>query len=205
MKFEPKHLKSFWNKKNILLVSLCLLLVIGVGGTLAWLTGYDGSVEYPFEGAFVDCSVDEQFDGTTKSNVRIQNTGTVDAYFRATYTINWVKDGTEDDETPEVYRIAPKEGQDYTVSINTAEWYGMYDGYWYRFSYPSFLSVKAGEYSPVFIQTLTDNGTAPEGYHLQVNILAEAIQSTNDDAEPAFMDTWWKTYGQSQSRPEKVQ
>lgn len=201
MKLRPKHIRSFWSKKNILLVSLCVILIATAGLTVAWLTEYD-TVNFEFPGARVDCQVTETFNGTEKSNVKIQNTGSVDAYFRATYTVNWVKDGTGvNTVAPVMYPTAPKEGVDYTLSVNQNDWSVMGDGYWYRVTNRQFITVKAGETSPVFITTLTDKQTAPEGYHLQVNVLAEAIQSTNSDTEPAFMDTWYETYQYSQSTP----
>lgn len=196
MKIKPKHLKSFWNKKNILLISLILSVVLFAGVTVAWLTGYDNDVDYLFEGAIVDCGVEETFNGSVKSEVVIKNTGNVDAYFRATYTVNWVKDGTQNG-TPVVYPKAPAEGTDYTVSLNN-QWINYGDGYYYWIA----AEVAPNATSPVFIHNLTDNNTAPEGYHLQVTVLAEALQATGGD-EKSFWDTWGTTFQTSQSHPSK--
>ena len=205
MKLQPKHLKSFWNKKNILFVSLCLIFVIGIGVTTAWLTGYDGDVHYAFQGAFVDCEVVEEFTqgSTVKSNVRVKNTGNVNAYFRAAYTVNWVKNGTENSDSPVVYGTAPQENINYTIvhgsDYNAGGWFGQYDGYHYYIGQP----VKPDDESSVLIQTLTYLGGAPAGYHLQVTVLAEALQET-PDSEDAYYETWYKTQTSSQSRPTKA-
>ena len=193
MNLQPKHLKNFWTKKNILFVSLVLIFAIGLGVTTAWLSGNDGPTNYVFEGAFVDCAVEEQFDGTTKSNVCIENTGNVDAYIRATYTVSWVKDGTGvNNVVPVVYHTAPQEGTDYAITYGSG-WSMSTDGYVYYNS-----AVSPEEFTTNVINSLTDKGTAPAGYHLQVTVLPEAVQA---EGANAFGATWGTTQNLAQVRP----
>ena len=74
----------------VLVVSLLAMMLVVAGGTLAWLTAQD-SVTNTFTPAEVSCAVEEDFDGTTKSNVNVQNTSDVPAYLRVklvTYRVN---------------------------------------------------------------------------------------------------------------------
>ncbi len=191
MKLKPKHLKPIWNQKNILFISLVLVFSITLGVAVAWLSGRAGDPAYLFEGAFVDCEVVETFDGTVKSNVQVKNTGNVDAYIRATYTVNWVKDGTQN-ATPLLYHEQPQVGTDYTISYGSG-WTLSNDGYFY---YNQVITPEA--LTGNFIANLTDNGTAPAGYHLQVTVLPEAVQA---EGVNAYQAAWGITKNSPQVRP----
>ena len=74
-----------------LLIALLLFSALAVGGTVAWLTANTGNVANTFTPSNVACSVTENFDGTTKSNVNVTNTGDTEAYIRVklvTYRVN---------------------------------------------------------------------------------------------------------------------
>lgn len=72
-----------------------MLIGAVVGSTVAFLVTKTAPVENKFTYASVSCTVSESFNGTTKEKVQIQNTGTTDAYIRATYVVNWLnKDGS---------------------------------------------------------------------------------------------------------------
>ena len=74
-----------------LMICLALLAGLAVGGTLAWLTSSTGSVVNTFTVGNVEGEVEETFDGTTKKNVNVTNTGDVDAFIRVklvTYRVN---------------------------------------------------------------------------------------------------------------------
>lgn len=187
MNVKPKHLKAFWNRKSMLFVSLLLIFVVAVGTTTAWLTSNDGPVSYQFEGAFVDCQVLEDFSNNVKSNVRIENTGNTSAYIRAFYVANWVN------EEGDVYPVKPKAGTEFALSTG-GSWTGYTDQYYYYDS-----PVEPNEETPVFIVSCTQTVTPPEGYHLQVTVLAEAIQALpNTDV---VAEAWWNTRNQAQTKP----
>ena len=80
-------------KKGILLLAAAMLiLVCGVGSTLAYLATQTGQVQNTFEPAYVRSSVIEESwnDGNlVKSNVTIKNTGNVSAYIRAAIVVTW--------------------------------------------------------------------------------------------------------------------
>lgn len=95
-KYEPKHLQHKRKRRRnnrawILLLSFLMLVVTMVGGTLAYLVTNTDPVTNTFKPSFVDCKVTENFNGSTKSNVNVTNTGDIDAYIRVklvTYRVN---------------------------------------------------------------------------------------------------------------------
>ena len=94
-----------------LLIALLLFSALAVGGTVAWLTANATPVENTFTPSNVACSVTEKFDGTTKSNVNVTNTGDTEAYIRVklvTYRVN--EDGNHIGGTAEIPAFTPGEG-----------------------------------------------------------------------------------------------
>ena len=82
------------NRATVLLMAILMLIGVVAGSTVAYLIDTTGQVANTFEYAKVSCEITENFDKTTKSNVQVKNTGTTDAYIRATYVVNWLdKDG----------------------------------------------------------------------------------------------------------------
>jgi hypothetical protein len=95
-KYEAKHLQRRRRRRNsrkagTLLLSLLLVVTLAIGGTVAYLTTHSDPVQNNFKPSFVDCEVTENFNGTTKSNVNVTNTGDTEAYIRVklvTYRVN---------------------------------------------------------------------------------------------------------------------
>lgn len=94
-KYEPNQVekKHRWSSKKagILFLSLLLIAVLQIGGTLAYLVANTESVVNTFTPSKVKSEVIENFDGTYKTNVNVTNTGDVDAYIRVklvTYRVN---------------------------------------------------------------------------------------------------------------------
>ena len=167
-------------KKIITLLALVLLLTLVITGTVAFLATGTNSIVNTFTPSHVTTQVVETLDGNTKSDVMIKNTGDTSAYIRATYVVNWV------DSNGNVYAAQPVAGTAYTVSVNETDWtQGTTDRYWYCDSV-----IAPGNMTPVLINSIAPvDGKAPEGYTLQVTIIAEGIQSTGmgaTDAQAAF-------------------
>lgn len=175
-KFEahtPKRVRAHRQRKPVtLLVSLLLLLGIAIGSTVAFLATRTAAKKNTFTPAKVSSQVTEDFDGTTKSNVAVKNTGDIDAYLRATVNITWMKDENTADQT--VSAKVPQEGVDYTITYADTGWTRDSDGYWYYLT-----PVAPGESTGTLIKTCTQlpGAEVPEGYHLSVEIIASAIQS----------------------------
>ena len=93
-KNEAKHLqrrRRISRKTGTLLLSLLLVITLAISGTVAYLITNSNPVKNNFKPSFVDCEVTEKFNGTTKSNVNVTNTGDTEAYIRVklvTYRVN---------------------------------------------------------------------------------------------------------------------
>ena len=70
--------------KKIALLVLAFLLIASaaVSGTLAYLVADTVDVKNEFTPSNVACKVTETFDGNTKKNVNVTNTGDTEAYIR---------------------------------------------------------------------------------------------------------------------------
>ena len=167
-------------KAPVALVAILVLLCCAVAGTVAFLVTKTDSVVNTFTPSKVTTYVEEEFNGQTKSNVKIQNTGDIDAYIRVAVIVNWA------DASGNVYGEKPVEGTDYTISYNKTvqadggQWIEGSDGYWY-YTKPVAPSTEDNpQYTGVLIKSCEPAGQAPAGYDLQVTILADGIQSKPD-------------------------
>ncbi len=164
------------NKLAILFIAVVMLIGAVVGSTVAFLVTKTAPVENKFTYASVSCAVEETFNGTTKENVQIQNTGTTDAYIRATYVVSWLnKDGSiapvPQGTTPDGYTLSISENPDNAWTKGT-------DGYFYYLK-----PVAPGEFtkdgSLVYCSVVYPENAE---YTLSVEILATAVQSTPANA-----------------------
>ena len=154
--------KSRKNKKPaILIVSLIILLVAVVGGTEAYLQATTDSVTNTFTPAKVTIEPTESVDGTTKSDIKFQNTGNVPVYIRATLAVYWKdKDG---DIVPQ-----PDGGQVEGGAVESG-WTQVGDLYYYK------SQVAPGDWTGVMLSAITV--TCPDGYTCHIDVYSEAIQA----------------------------
>ena len=167
------------NRTAVLLVAIILLISTAVGATVAFLTTKTEPVKNTFEYAKVSCEVTEWDDMYARRCVQVRNTGTIDAYIRATYVVNWV------DASGRIAASVPA-GYSYTLTENPdSSWKKGKDGYFYYLT-----PVAPNDSTPGSL--LTCMATYPDNpeYTLSVEILAEAIQST---PESAVADAWGVT------------
>ena len=164
-----KKVSKRTTKSIALLSSLALLLMMTVGGTLAYLVAQSETLTNTMQSSEVECEVIKE-DGSFS----VKNAGDIKAYLRAAVVVNWA--GEEGNSANTVYGNAPK-ASDYTLEI-ASEWVKGADGYYY---YPTKVApseVKA------FITSygISDVAEAPLGYALQVEVLAQSIQALPDEA-----------------------
>ena len=153
----------------VLLIAVLLLISTAVGSTAAFLVTKTEPVEENFAYAQVSCQVTQ-----SGNALGVQNTGTAQAYIRASYAVNWLDvDGNIAAAVPEGYSCDPVENQD--------DWTEGWDGYFYC-SAP----VDPGDETP---SLLTCSPSYPEdpAYTLSVEVVAEAIQSNPAEAAE---DAW---------------
>lgn len=157
------------NKKRLwLTVSLVLLLTVAAGTTLAFLATGTNPIVNLFMPSRVTCQVKEAFDGVTKENVSVRNTGDTTAFIRAALVVTWK---TPDGST--VLAQKPESGTDYTLTLaEETGWIQGGDGYWYYSD-----AVAPGENTGLLIEQCKPL-TQKEGYVLSVEIVASAVQSS---------------------------
>lgn len=152
----------------VLLIAVLLLITTAVGSTAAFLVTKTGPVEESFAYAQVSCQVTDA--------LAVQNTGTAQAYIRASYAVNWLDgEGHIAAAVPENYSCDP---------VENPQWEKGGDGYFY-YLYP----VDPGDETPSLLTCSPSYPENPE-YTLSVEVVAEAIQS--DPAEAAA-DAWGVT------------
>lgn len=147
----------------VLLIAVLLLITTAVGSTAAFLVTKTEPVVEDFAYAQVSCQVTR-----SGSALAVQNTGTAQAYIRASYAVNW-RDGEG-----KIAAAAP-EGYSYDLEKGI-QWEEGGDGYFY---YPA--PVDPGGETP---SLLTCSVLCPENpkYTLSVEVVAEAIQSNPAEA-----------------------
>lgn len=146
----------------VLLIAVLLLITTAVGSTAAFLVTKTKPVVEDFAYAQVSCQVTD--------TMGVKNTGTAQAYIRASYAVNWLDgEGIIAAVTPEGYSCD-------LVKDPQGAWVDGGDGYFY---YPD--PVDPGGETP---SLLTCSVLCPEDpkYTLSVEVVAEAIQSTPAEA-----------------------
>lgn len=152
-------------RKTALILSLCLIFALAVGTTFALLKANTDPVENTFTAAKSGTDIVEKLDGSQKKSIVVQNTGTAVSYVRVKLVMNWV------DENGNV----SAEPVNITPSI-TADWFEQGGIYYYK------MPVAANGETTNLLKTPITQGAAPEGYHLEVTVLAESIQAAPSKA-----------------------
>ena len=144
----------------VLLIAVLLLITTAVGSTAAFLVTKTEPVEEAFAYAQVSCQVTD--------TMGVKNTGTAQAYIRASYAVNW-----RDEEG----KIAAAEPEGYSCDLEKGlQWEEGGDGYFY-YSAP----VAPGGETPSLLTCRVSYPENPE-YTLSVEVVAEAVQSTPAEA-----------------------
>ncbi len=152
-------------RKTALILSLCLIFALAVGTTFALLKANTEPVTNTFTAAKSGTDIVEELDGNQKTSIVVKNTGTAVSYVRVKLVMNWA------DESGNV----SAEPVNITPSI-TADWFEQDGIYYYK------MPVAAEGETTNLLQTPITQGTAPEGYHLEVTVLAESIQAAPSTA-----------------------
>ena len=164
-------------KVNVAVIAVLFLCIIAgtVGGVYAYLTAKTDPISNEFVPAKVSCLVEEDFAEGVKSNVKVRNTGNIDAYIRAVVVATFVS------EDGKVLATAPKESVDYFIQWGDDGWIKGQDGYWYHTK-----PVKPEETTVPLIESAYEL-SVPDGYRLHLQILATGVQS---DPAIAVQEAW---------------
>lgn len=187
--YKGKRLKQEknrrWQKSKAMLVSLLLIIGVTISGTLAYIVADSGPVNNTFTPSEVTTKVVETLNGTTKEEVKIQNTGDTTAYIRAAVVITW------QDEDGNVLGEKPVAGEDYTIEYATtieqgaARWIKGADGFYYwtspvlsddedAFNCHTDVLINSCEAENIKV-IVTGEDTVT--YHLAVEVIGSGIQS----------------------------
>ena len=169
----PAHGKALrTGRLTTMVIATVLLLALAIGGTVAWLSTKSAPITNTFLPSHVSCSVTEEFNGTTKRNVNVTNTGNIDAYIRVklvTYRVN--KDNQH----------IGGEAQIPTFTLG-AGW-AYHEGYYYYT-----LPVAPGEQPKTNLtdsMKLVGSYDDADGGKQVIEVMAEAIQSVPENAVKA--------------------
>lgn len=162
-------------QQGLIIAVVAILCSIIACATIAFVFMNTEPLKNTFTDAYVACEVLETFDGTTKTDVTVKNTGEVQSYIRAKVVVTWMSA----DKT-KVTALKPVDDTDYVITYADetnadTNWEKGSDGYWYYK-----LPVDVGKETEKLIEScsLKPGVTAPDGYYLSVEIVASSIQST---------------------------
>ncbi len=166
---------------NATIISVVLILTLAVGGTIAFLSTKTDPVVNTFNPSQVTCSVEENFDGTTKTNVNVENTGDIPAFIRVklvTYRTN--------DQGQHIGGTASLPA----FTLGTG-WVKCGDYYYY--TCPVAPGATPAD-SLAEVIKLTENYTDVDGGHQSIDVIAEAIQA---GPEAAVKAAWGDNFSMS--------
>ena len=155
-------------KPFLIAFCVCILACAAVSGSLAWLISAPGPVVNEFIPGEVTIQVDETFDGSTKSDVSIENTGNVPAYIRVALVPAWVDDEGNIAAKPASLKL----DCDITWGDNFNQfWFEGTDGFYYCKTV-----IEPDESTPILIKSCTVKGEGHE-YDFELQVIASAVQS----------------------------
>ena len=178
-RISPK--KRHWAPFVVILAVAALVATIG--GTMAWLTASPNGLTNTFTPAKIYAEVQESFNGTTKSNVKVYNGYTDEnnnkhnsdapVYIRVALVPTW-----QDDSNTAV--AIPASLSDLNITFGSDKWVLSSDGYYYYTE-----KVAAGGATEALITSAVVNADSAgyqAGYHMNLQVLAQNIQAEPDEA-----------------------
>lgn len=179
-------------KPFLIAFCVCILACAAVSGSLAWLISTPEPVVNSFIPGVVTIEVDEKFDGSTKSDVSIKNTGNVPAYIRVALVSAWVDDKGN---------IAAKHASLDDCNITRGD---DFDQFWFKgtdgFYYCKTVIEPEGS-TPILIKSCTVKGEEHE-YDFELQVIASAVQSLPTTTVEAV---WPVVVGTDGTLAEKIQ
>lgn len=153
-------------RKRILAVvlSLMLLIIIGVGATLAYFASASGPVINTFQAGSVGAKIHEKISSNTKTSITVENTGDSPVYVRVRLISYWKK-GSD---------IAPKSSA-LSVSENANKWKKIGEYYYYT-------APLAGGATTENLLSSGISMTTEDGYTQVVEVLVDTVQASPADA-----------------------
>lgn len=161
-------------RKAALILSLCLIFALAVGTTVALLKANTAPVTNTFTAAKSDIKINENVENGKKSSIQVENIGTATSYVRVKLVMNWVSD--DDSKTISATPV------NISVNYDKTNWFEQ-DGIYYYTTPVGPKDLTAN----LLKDPITQPEGAPDGYHLEVTVLAESIQAA---PSKAVTDSW---------------
>lgn len=171
-------------KRICLLGVIVCMTLLCVQPTVSYLTALTTETVNPFHPGNVTVTVEENFNGSIKTNVKVRNSGTADAFVRVKATAGWY--------TAEGSLAAVPVAGTYTCS--TGSGWVLSGGYYYCTS-----PIAAGSATPVLFTSVQPDFDAIasderyDGLYFHFDILTDAVQAegTDDTTENAIVVEAW--------------
>ena len=188
--YEGKRALRRWPKWLPVVAALALATAVTVGGTLAWLSTHTNAVTNTFTMGDVKPQVSENFDDkTVKKDVRVGNQGNVAAYIRVALVPTW-EDGEGNVKAASLKDLDIKWGEGSGSETDSENgWIKIGEYYYYQSPVPGMVDDKMS-YTNFLIKEAKVTGDEPEGYHMNLQIIADSIQAA---PETAVETTWGVT------------
>lgn len=166
-------------RKAALILSLCLIFALAVGTTVALLKANTAPVTNTFTAAKSKITIEEKTDDGIKSEIYVKNEGTATSYVRVKLVMNWVSD--DDSKTISATPV------NITVDYDNTKWFEQGGIYYYKTPVAP-KDAETGNVTSNLLKTPIEQPEgAPDGYHLEVTVLAESIQAA---PSKAVTDSW---------------
>ncbi len=166
-------------RKTALILSLCLIFALAVGTTVALLKANTAPVTNTFTAAKSDIKINENVENGKKSSIQVENIGTATSYVRVKLVMNWVSD--DDSKTISATPV------NITVDYDNTKWFEQGGIYYYKMPVAPKDAATGNVTSNLLKTPITQPEGAPDGYHLEVTVLAESIQAA---PSKAVTDSW---------------
>lgn len=161
-------------RKAALILSLCLIFALAVGTTVALLVAHTNAVTNTFTAAKSGTHIEEVTEDGEKSSIQVENIGTATSYVRVKLVMNWVSN----DDSKTISATPVKIMVDY----DNTNWFEQGGIYYYKTPVAP-VSAKPSNVTSNLLKTPIEQPEgAPEGYHLEVTVLAESIQAAPSSA-----------------------
>lgn len=170
------------SKRIILTVCAVLIFCMITGGSIAWIVSISEPVNNGFDPAKVTITIVEEFEDDVKSNVRIGNTGNVDAYIRVALVPAWVdEDGNVVAQPASLDDCTITWGENGTDNLAGSGWFLGEDGFYYCMTPIPPKSEESGapdNHTPILIKECKANESEyGHQYDFELRIVASAVQA----------------------------